>query len=432
MPLTPDELDAIEEMLNEVDTIVGEATPDDGLDARSVFREAFEIPSGGVEPLEEPATVYKKDVTDLADIPKQYESVYGLDAGTTRPESYTNGLVIDVANAKAAMLGDGNADIERMATIIGAYHHKDENVDVDNKILRTGDITSRLISVDPRASRSVRDQVKNRGRTMAEGQHAETIASELDGPLFIDGPIYPMSVMTSLVFAKEQAVSGEGLELTESAGKSQGKEIVDHYVHAIDTQMDNGYPVIGIVKTMRTSAVVDAIEEKLRTGTEQEDVTLPWNRDDQFLSDALHTTDPDGVTFTSWLLRTSSQRNGEEVEPLDGFDIADDREPEEYRQAFFYVRLPTSGTVFRVEVPLMMVLDEDERERIRLTVLRQMVRAGDTPAVVKRADDRARISQETAKDLKNSLFHRVKGYNRDGRYEDISYQNNENHTNEDY
>ncbi len=434
MPLTPDERVAIEEMFDEVTNIVGEEADDDEPTARSVLREAFDTPSGGVEalPQDEPFRVYNKSRTELASIPPAYSSAYAVDASTTRPESYTNGLTIDVANAKAAMLGDGDADIERYATIVGAYYINNDEIDPSERTLRDDQITSKLLSIEPSSSESIRQQVSNKARTMAEGSHAESIAPHLDGPLFLDGSIYPMSVLTTLLFAKERAFKGD-VDLTSSAGKSREQDIVDSYVHAIDSQFDNGYPVVGVVKTMTTDVLVSAIEEKLRY--HDEDRNIPWTRDDQLLSKALYDPDPDAVTFTSWMVETQLNQNtggNDDVEPLEGFDIANDRTPQEYRRAWFYVRLPSTKTVFRVEAPLMMVYDKDDRQEIQLMVIRRMVEAGGTPAVVDRADTHAHISQDNSKDLKRQLakhIKRVHGYNRDGRFETISYHNH--HTQED-
>ena len=423
MALTPDEHDAIEEMLSEVNSVVGAVTDTVEHDARTVLREAFEETSGYIELLDDPFQIYADDRHSLAELPLEYESVYGIDAGTTRPESYTNGLVIDIANAKVAMLGEGSDDIERAATIVGAYYHKDDNIELGEQTLRSGDLTCKLLSVEPSQTRSLREQVSVRARTMAEGMHAETIAPQLDGPLFRDGSIYPMALRQTLLFAKGLAVEG-GADLTGTAGKAQEKEIVDRYIHAIDAQYENGYPLIGIVKTMSTDQLVSAVEQKLLK--QHDEVNLPWNRDDQFLSSALYVEDPETVTFTSWLVETVLNQNGREIEPLEGFDLADPDNPQLYRRAFFYVRLPTTGTVFRIEAPLMMVLSEDDRRSIQRLVLNRMVRAGDTPEVVKRADDRARIPQQTAKTFKERFLrdmHAVKGYNRDGRYEQYSYEN---------
>lgn len=425
MPLTPNERQAIAEMFDEVTEVVGAATDDREQNARDVLREAFKAQAGAIKAIDEPVTIHCEDRHDLANLPMPYESCYGLDASTTRPESFANGLVIDVANAKAAMLGDGDTDIERLATIIGAYHINDENVDMDDTVLRQGDITSKLISIEPTASMGVGEQVSMKARTMAEGHHAEAIAPRLDGPLFLDGAIYPLSVRSTLLFAKQQAVRGAA-DLTRTAGKSREKDIIDAYVRAIDIQMENGYPVIGVVKTMNTDALVDAVEENLNA--QDKDVTLPWNRDDQFLEDALYVPGPDDVTFTSWLVETRLDAPDQPIEPLKGFDFADHRDPEEYRRAFFYVRLPTTETVFRIEAPLMMVRDDDDRNMVQQMVLGLMVNSGDTPEVVKRADDRAHISQDNSADLKRLLLQEMRkthNYNSDGRFSDIMYNNAE-------
>lgn len=421
MPLMPEEEKAIVELFDEVSEVVGEATVDRDYDARDVLRDTFDTDTTGVQALDEPVTIHCEDRHDLAKLPMPYDTVYGIDGSTTRPESFANGLVVDVANAKAAMLGDGDEDIERESTIVGAYHITDDTVEMAEKTLRQDNITSKLVSIEPTAARSIRDQVSTTARTLAEGHHAERIAPRLDGPLFLDGAIYPLSVRSTLLFAKREVVRGEA-DLTHTTGKQREQDIVDAYVHAIDSQRENGYPVIGVVKAMSTDMLVSAAEENLLR--QHEEVNLPWTRDDQLLADALYVPGPDDVTFTSWFVEGAlGDADGTQVEPLMGFDVAGD--PKEYRRAFFYVRLPTTKTVFRIEAPLMMARTEDTRNKLQQMVLRLLVESGDTPAVVKRADNRANISQDNSKGLKRRLLREMKkvyGYNRDGRFEDIMHE----------
>ena len=425
MPLSPDEIDAMEEVFRTLGTRVEKAEDDD--EARRLFRDYMSLPTGGIEVLSEknePPRVYKVSKADLSNWDDPYDSMYGLDSSTTRPESYNNGLVLDVAKAKAAMLGDGVNEPERLTTIVAAVY-ADDNMGLSETTLRDDDIKSELIPIEYGGTpERVGSAVSTRAQKFAEGKHALRIAG-LDGPLFIDGSIYPRSVISRLYFAKEKAFRTGGTSgLAQSTGKEQEQEIVENYIAAIDAQMGNEQPLIGVVKTMKTDELVTALEKKMVTEIEQP--TVPWPQDDQFMSDVLDTDSPEEVTFTSWLVKTKLSGSGEDVEPIRGFEIDDDREYRDYRRAFFYVRLPQDRVVFRIEAPLMMVRDESDRMRLQRKALKEVVDSSGPPAVIERSDGRANISMDNAEYLKGILkdtidSNQTMDYNKHGRFKQIRH-----------
>lgn len=427
MPLTPEDLDALEEVVTEVGSIVDGDDEEDENVARDLFRRVFDKPrGGGIEPIEEPGEVYREQKDTVMQWSDPWDSVYGIDASTTRPEAYNNGLVIDVANAKAAMLGEGNDIVGQKSTIIAAAHHNSDDTAIPHKTLRDDDIISKIVPIDynPDSRDDIRTQVAKKARTIAEGEHAKRIAPHLDGPLFRDGGIYPMSIMPTLLFAKAKAREDiSKIDLLSAAGKEQEEAIVNAYLAAINTQLENGYPVIGIVKTMSTDELIDAVATK-----NDSDDSMPWSQDDQFMSEVLYTSDPDSITFTTWLVQTHKESNGTKVEPMEGFGEIEHNghDPRDYRRAWFYVRAPSTRTVFRIEAPLMMVRDERDRNQIRRRVLKEIVASGQAPAVVNRADTRANITQGNAKHLKDMLkdMRLVRHYNLHGRHSDIRHNDN--------
>src|SRR5699024_4866086 len=94
-------------------------------------------------------------------------------------------------------------------------------------------------------------------------------------------------------------------------------------------------------------------------------------------------------------------------------------EPADYRRAFFYVRLPKQEFVFRVEAPLLFILDDEEtRDEIQNKVLKEIARRRDVPQAVTRADRIAGISQGNRKTIRGVLDSSAPSmnYNWDGRW----------------
>lgn len=427
MPFNHDDLEIIQDVFLNIRKTVGNHDRNDR-NGREIFRRFADIPGGGIDAMGEPR-VYSLTRDQLSKWDDPYDAVYGVDGGTTRPEAYNTDVVIDVAKARAAMLGNGNEDVEEKLTVVAGIYSPED--DIPAQILHDDEAYSEILPVQRGDSTSrITSEVTTRAQKTAEGHHAKRI-SGLDGPLFIDGSIYPRTLMTTLYFAKKIAVGSQDAKLTQSAGKAQEQEIVDNYVNAIDNQMDENQPVIGIVKTMQTDELVSSIERKMQTKIDNPSV--PWPQDSQFMSDVLYTDDPEAITFTSWLVETKLERQGRTIEPMQGFDIDENRTPEDYRRSFFYVRVPRKNIVFRVEAPLMMADPEENEEMsrwIQRKAVKEIAQTTAPPMVIQRADNRANISKENAKYLKKLLadnsdrgknLSMTKDYNKHERHENQRY-----------
>jgi hypothetical protein len=429
MSLTPSEIDALQEVFEDIGSSVP-AQREQEASARILFREYLGQPGGGVEclPAEEPPSIYRTSTNEIAQWDSPFTASYAVDSGTTRSETYTNGLVLDAAKAKGARGGDGTPEVEELTTIVAAAYYNDITSPLRDKTLREGELESRIITLQD-IDNEISTMVSQFAQKTAEGRHLERMAETgLDGPLLIDGSIYPMRLLSTLVWAKETKFADDSSQLFSSAGKSQQDDIVDRYVHAIDAQYESGYPLIGVVKTMTTDEVVRAVRTAAAADPDAEKV--PWAHDSQFLSNVLF-SDPDAaeedhLTFTSWFVQTALQKSGQDpVEPLLGFNHDESREARDYRRAFFYVRLP-HGQVFRIEAPLLMVDDATDRLRVTTYALRAIAFARDVPSVIKRADNRAKITQNNAEALKRSLMQatgveQTYHYNNHGRFAQFRY-----------
>lgn len=428
MTLTDSEFDAIAEVFNHVKGAIDEDEDQDEDYARTVFKTALAEAGGGIECIGEPR-VYREPVETIYNLPDSFGSMYGLDASSTRTEELNNGALIDVANAKMTMLGRGDPTVEDNSTIVAAVFSNDPAFGLDKftSIRDGGPIRTEVYTFREEEGRDdLKSWMSSVALALAEGTHAERL-TPVDGPLFLDGPLYPTTVLAKIYFERGGSKTAS-YRMPDSYQMKYARQAIQKYINTIENQLAAGRPVVGITKSMTTAMLVNAIQEKVDTGDLEFD--LPWTNDYPFVSSVLYTPDPQVVTFTSWLVETQREANGTKVEPLADFDFTGDHDAIDLRRAFFYVRLPNGGPVFRVETPLALAHDEAMAERLRVKVLKEVVEANDIPAVVKRADQRANITQQNSEDLKALLRKQLTNdYNTHGRGANRRYNTggNEHH-----
>lgn len=345
------------------------------------------------------------------------EPTYGLDASTTTPIEYNNGLLFDVAHAKLGVAGAGaDRNPERSGTVRMVVDFEDRESTFHPRAFEdeNGRIDGEAIAFRGSSAgngRGVARAVSTVAQRLAEGRHAAEHTEKIDGVLFLDGSVYPLGVLYWLML--------EAVGRSSMNGWEKPREIVERYVDLVDTQYEKDLPVVGVVKTSTTKQVLDALEAK--TGE-----SVPWGRDHQFVGEVLRDGSLNHLTYSSWFVHEQTEIDNRSFEMLSTVaDRLDHGDPADYRRAFFYVRLPKTGGVLRVETPLLMLEDEERREAIRRKALKEIARSGDVPRAVKRADRIARISpnnREAIRGLVTSAesYH---DYNEDGRWKDIEDPN---------
>lgn len=433
MTLTEDEYEAIAEVFTRIKGAVTDDTEHDDTYALKIFREALEKPGGSIDAIGHPE-VYKLDVDSVYDWPDHYDQQYGIDASTTRSEELSNGVVLDVANAKLMTSGEnGDSDVEYESTIVASLFTEDDAFPLPTeRVLREGGpIRTELYTFKESEGRDdLKSWASSVALSLAEGYHGKRL-TPVNGPLLRDGPLYPMGLVSRVVFERGDNRKGsDSYRLPDSYQMKYAKEAVQAYIDTITKQIDVGYPVVGVTKTFITSMLIDAIERKF-TESDESVPKLPWRNDYSFVSSLLYTGEPQTVTFTSWFVETYREVNNNHLEPLESFEFSGDYTPQDFRRAFFYVRLPNDGPVFRIETPFTVINnDEEMADKIQQMVLKEVVIANDIPYVVKRADDRANITQENSEALKSLLREQLTNdYNIHGRGKNRRYHSggNEHH-----
>ncbi|WP_273838422.1 DNA double-strand break repair nuclease NurA [Halococcus sp. PRR34] len=403
-----------EEMFDELDRAVGEFADQQTTTAADAIAE-FTRDGGNVTTLTEEAfAVTHEPTSELAEWDDPWPVTYGIDGSTTRSLRFHNGLIAGASAAKLGVSGESdNTDLaRRTTTTLIAYLNADgfslggaRSAGLDTP----EDIDAHLFSF-PSCERTnrIEDYVVGVSRTFAEGKHARELADELDGPLFIDGPLYPSPAFQWMLFGQ---VEGGPRGMAEIWPEMVG-DILQNYVSTIETMYENDLPVIGIVKTGRSSVALTALEDKIRnTDIDGLELPLPWSSDTQLFSNALHTeADLYGdrghlISYTPWLFQTEQTAHGESVIPFGSFDGVSLRygDPQEYQRAFFYARCPRSGTVMRVETPYMFARNDRFRERIQRKALVELAQQQNEPRAITFADENARITRNDRKNLLNVI-----------------------------
>lgn len=415
-------LSLVREMFDHIDDNVPRQALEQTTHARKLFA-YLDRPGGRVEAIDEPESFR----TPIADLGRWSEDpwgdpTYAIDSSTTRPLEYTNGLITDTAYAKLGV-GGTNVDrsFERSGTIKTVAYYDDEatlyneSFDGPNPDSPTsGELVP--FKAGTTRTRNLSKAVSAVAQYLAEGEHARRHLNDIDGVLFLDGSLYPLGVLYWVLL-------DHAGETSPATSWDRPREIVENYIEVIDRQYERGLPVVGIVKTSTTSQMVEALEDKIARNDITDDDGLrpdvPWVRDHQFVAEVLRQDSLDQFTYTSWFVSTglgTTSLDGELLEPF--ADTIQHGNPGDYRRAFFFVRLPRSEFILRVEAPLLFVIEEETRREIRYKALKEIAQRRDVPYAVTRADRIARITTENRESMRRQLESSQPSmdYNWDGRW----------------
>lgn len=338
------------------------------------------------------------------------EGTYGIDSSTTRPIEFNNGLVVDTAYAKMGVAGDGKKTLERDGTVQTTVYFKDSDSTLYPTDFEDGNVTGGVVRFPHTGqTKNISQSVAAVAQKLSESQHAVDHIEDVGSVLFLDGSVYPMKILYWLI-ADEQGST------TPATTWDVPREIVSNYLQVIDSQYDKGLPVVGVVKTSNTSRLLDSLESK--TDDLEDTPELPWMRDHQFIGEVLRDGSLEHISYTSWFVQ--KEASGSELLGMFENEL-EHGSAEDYRMAFFYVRLPKEGHVMRIEAPYLMVEDEERRRQVQYKTLKEIAQKKDVPRAVARADKIASISREnrqTIRDLITSTEYSY-DYNWDGRWSEL-------------
>jgi hypothetical protein len=415
---------AVRVLFAEIDAAVPRVQESQADHARQLF-DVLGLEGGAVEPCGNEPHYQRTRLDELGTWTDDPWSgpTYGIDASTTRPLEYNNGLVVDAAHAKTAVTGDiAERAVERGGRIVGVAYLDDGASTLHGRRLESEYITAELVRF-PESTEELRNlskSVATVAQRLSESQRAVTSLDHVDGALFLDGAVLPLGIVYWLL-------------LDHAGGRSPAgswnvpADIVGNYIEIIDRQYARDQPIIGIVKTSSMSQVLGALRKKVEQHDVRNDdgrlLNIPWVRDHQFISEVLRFDDLEYLTYTSWFVSRGQKINRQRRELLEPLaDQLEHGDPTDYRRAFCYVRLPKTGDLLRIETPYLMVQDAAQREQIRLKALKEIAQRRGVPRAIHRADRLAQISQENREKIRDMIERTEYSYdhNWDGRWSDLN------------
>jgi hypothetical protein len=407
MTLDPVHFDGIAQLAGRISQRVDATDHDDF--AETVFEEYLDPLWDGdrrvIEPLEQ-LRRRRIDIEDAALQAAPFPTQHGLDSGTINPTTFTNGLVLDVAQAAMAAV-PSELELHRSRTVVATVHSNDATVDCeeDDWTVFDGGYSKGRVLQAPRVSRYEEAVVHALSLYLAEVNHAETQAEVVDDLLVLDGPIYPKGLL---------AWTDRHPELADLLVEDKRpRDVVASYISLVERFADRDVPLVGFVKNGSSKAITRTLRRTERA---------PWADDAALFKRVLRRTDEDGetltdqLTFTDWFV----SRCGVD-EPLsaagEALGLERERDPADYEVTFFCVYDPRDELLFRIEAPAVFTRDPETREALTMQLLRDIAHEGGPPLAVSKADELARISREEKSALTRAIERRFDA-DRDRSYDD--------------
>jgi len=407
MTLDPVHFDGIAQLAGRINRRVDATDHDDF--AETVFEEFLDPLWDGDRRVVEPLGALRRRRIDIEDAALQeapFPTQHGLDSGTINPTTFTNGLVLDVAQAAMAAV-PSDLELHRSRTVVATVHSNDATVDCeeDDWTVFDGGYSKGRVLQAPRVSRYEEAVVHALSLYLAEVNHAETQAELVDDLLVLDGPIYPKGLLAWTDRHPELA----GLLVQDK----RPRDVVANYIGLVERFADRGVPLVGFVKNSGSKAITRVLRRTERA---------PWADDAAFFKRVLRRTDDEGetltdqLTFTDWFV---SRCGVDEPLSADGDALGLDREldPADYEVTFFCVYDPRDELLFRIEAPAVFTRDRETREALTMQLLRDIAHEGGPPLSVSKADELARISREEKAALTRAIEERFDA-DRDWSYDD--------------
>ena len=362
-----------------------------------------------LEPLDEQRRLVA-DVEDVALADTAFDSVHGLDAGTINPTTFSNGLVLDIAQA-AMSATPSDLDLHRGRTMVMTVHSADATVafDEDDWTMNDAGYVRTQIRQAPRVNRFEEGVVHALSLYRAESEHARTNADVVDDLLVLDGPIYPTGLLR---WADQHPELKTVLE-----EEDQPEEVVENYVRLVERFVEKDVPLVGFVKNPAGNAITRVVRDSFGQAPWVDDAAMfkrLLERGEMVADeDARHAAD-DGptprrferdtsaLTATSWFV---SRGGTDRVLSRRGDALGVDRrlDDEAYEVTFCAIYDPRTDVLYRLEAPYAVTRHERQRDALQQWALASVAAERGPPLAVGKADELAKIGGREKRSLRETL-----------------------------
>jgi len=237
--------------------------------------------------------------------------------------------------------------------------------------------------------RDVESVVGGLARVGAEAYHALRMLDLLNpsqGIWLLDGPLYP--VLLYYYFA-----GGPAVRKWSWADWEPAVQILSEPLRLVERCAERKIPLLALNKTPGGAWLLEfAVPSPERS----------WASDAQFLKAVLSETPRDALGYTNWFVQEEYALPPER-ESFDLFEHLRDRfslqlPSKAYHVCFLYVYDPRVRAVLKVEAPRVIV-EAHTPEKLQQKVLGEIARGKGVPPAIRRADSRARITEEESLNL---------------------------------
>jgi len=337
---------------------------------------------------------------------EEYEPVFALDGGSTRIKRLENGTVLCAYQAVLSSDPDSRLNdlpLEAYRSLSLVTHSlrtdlggaKAEDLRGEYVHLRRVHLSRSYLEYE---AQEVERVVGGLARAAAEPYHALRMLELLDperGLFILDGNLYPIRLYYYLTGEEAEVWQAEDWTAWPPA-----VEILAGPIRAVESFAGRGLAVVGLNKNPSTSWLLEFCLERR---------SQSWSSDAQFIRAVLSETPKDSLGYTSWFVQEAyslPRRRGQRLESFDIFERLGSfnlKHPARaYHVCFFYVYDPRVRAVLKVEAP-RLVLEAHDPERLRAKVLSEIARGKGVPPAIRRADSRARITEEESLSLMRLL-----------------------------
>ena len=328
----------------------------------------------------------------------EYEPTYAIDGGSTRLQRLENGTVLCAYQAVLSSDPDTRyidlpLEAYRSLSLVSHSQRTDLGGAKSQQFPDEYVHIWRVHISRTYLEHEVERVVGSLARTAAESYHALRMLRELDpqrGLFIIDGNLYPIGLYYYL--------AGEDVIWPEENGRQTSWtewkpaiEILAQPVRVVEAFRERGLALVGLNKNPGTSWLLEfALERQSHN----------WSNDAQFIRAVLSDTPKDALGYTNWFVQEGyslPQRRGESVESFDIFERLSSFElihaPNAYHVCFFYLYDPRVKAVLKVEAP-RIIFESHNPEKLQAQILAKIAQGKGVPPAIRRADSRARITEE--------------------------------------
>ena len=321
------------------------------------------------------------------------QAIYGVDGGSTRPMHFEDGTTL-CAN-QAVFVADPplrhqGVPLETWRTLALVSHSFQNVGEAHVTHTQSGYVRCwRIHLTKDFVERDVEHIVKGLADVTSEPTHATEMLEALairEGLLILDGALYPIGLYYYLL-GELKGEWGYRWDVRLS-DREDIVALLASPVRLIETCVARRLPIVAINKTPETSWLLrfclDPSERR-------------WANDRQFMTAVLSDTPKDSLGYTNWFVQEaypSWEERGSVIDlPKAVSDFALILESSLYHVAFFYVYDPRVRSVLKIEAP-RAVFHFCDPEHLQKQILAEIARGKGVPNVIRKADSRARITQE--------------------------------------